>query len=86
MARIILHKKAAKYLQRMDARIKAQLLGRLDDLARDPGSATGVKPMEGDFEGCLRLRHGDLRVLYFWDQPADSVVVLNIGPRGDIYK
>lgn len=61
-------------------------MARLEALAASPGEAANVKPMEGDFEGCHRLRHGDLRVIYFWDKGADTVEVLVIGPRGDIYK
>ena len=45
-----------------------------------------VKPMEGEYAGCHRLRHGGLRVIYQWDKAQDTLVVLAIGPRGDIYK
>jgi len=86
MASIVLSKKAGKSLRRMDERIKAQLIARLEGLAIDPTGAAGVKPMEGDYEGCHRLRHGDLRVIYHWDKAADVIVILAIGPRGDIYK
>lgn len=86
MAKIALHKQAAKYLARMDARIKAQLVVKLEALAANPGDAAQVKPMEGDMAGFFRLRHGDLRVIYLWDREADTIVVSSIGPRGDIYK
>jgi mRNA interferase RelE/StbE len=86
MARIVLSKKAGKYLKRMDERIKAQLISKLEGLAGCPDDAAGVKPMEGDYEGCHRLRYGDLRVIYHWDTEADVIVILAIGPRGDIYK
>ncbi len=42
--------------------------------------------MEGDYEGCHRLRHGDLRIIYYWDKADGTIVILAIGPRGDIYK
>lgn len=86
MAAIIVHRRARKYLDRMDSRIKAQLVARLETLATDPENAPNVKPMEGDFAGCHRLRHGDLRVVYQWDKAQDTIVILAIGPRGDIYK
>jgi mRNA interferase RelE/StbE len=70
----------------MDERTKAQLIAKLQLLAQSPDSAPNVKPMEGDYAGCLRMRHGDLRVIYQWDRELDTVVVLAIGPRGDIYK
>lgn len=86
MPQIILSKKAIKYLKRLDERIKSQLVVKLQSLASDPEHAPNVKPMEGEYEGCHRLRHGDLRVIYHWDREADAIVILNIGPRGDIYK
>ncbi len=86
MARIVLSRKAVKYLKRMDERIKAQLIAKLEALAAAPDEAANVKPMEGEYEGCHRLRHGDVRVIYTWDKAADTVVILAIGPRGDIYK
>jgi mRNA interferase RelE/StbE len=70
----------------MDARIKAQLIAKLEALAQSPANAVNVKLMEGEFEGFHRLRHGDLRVIYLWDQEADIIVITAIGPRGDIYK
>jgi mRNA interferase RelE/StbE len=86
MADIVLSKTAAKYLKRMDARIKAQLVSKLQALAQEPEQTPNVKAMEGEFEGFYRLRHGDLRVIYQWDQEADAIVIFGIGPRGDIYK
>lgn len=86
MAEIVLHKNAAKYLKRMDQRIKAQHIAKLEALSQNPGQAANVKVMEGEYEGCHRLRHGDLRVIYQWDKDADTIVISAIGPRGDIYK
>ncbi len=70
----------------MDGRIKAQLITKLEALAENPESAPNVKPMEGEFAGYFRLRHGDLRVIYHWDKEADTIVISVIGARGDIYK
>jgi mRNA interferase RelE/StbE len=86
MPRLIVHRRAARYLERMDARIKAQLKAKLEQLARNPAEMPGVKPMAGQWEGFCRMRHGDLRVIYFFDRSADTIVVAHIGPRGDIYK
>ncbi len=86
MATIVVNRRARKYIERMDARIKAQLIAKLEALAQDPENATNVKPMEGEYVGCHRLRHGDLRVIYHWDRQQDAIVILAIGPRGDIYK
>lgn len=85
MTKIVLHRRAQKFLERLDARIKAQLVGKLESLAQDPESAPGVKPMEGDYAGYFRLRHGDVRVIYQWDKEQDIIVISHLGHRGDIY-
>lgn len=86
MAELVVHKRAARYLQRMDARTKAQLVSKLGELAQNPDAMPGVKPMFGDWAGHFRLRHGDLRVIYLFDRAAGIVVIAHIGPRGDVYK
>ncbi len=73
-------------MQRLDARVKAQLLAKLAELAQNPDAAPGVKPMAGEWTGYFRLRHGDLRVIYLHDRAADSIVIAHVGPRGDVYK
>jgi mRNA interferase RelE/StbE len=86
MAQLVLHRRAARYFERLDERLKAQLREKLTELARDPFRMPGVKPMQGEWKGHYRLRHGDLRIIFTFDQATDTVVVGHIGPRGDIYK
>lgn len=86
MPKLLVHKRAVRYLQRLDSRIKAQLIAKLGELAQNPDAMPGVKPMSGDWSGHFRLRHGDLRVIYLHDRTADTLVVAHIGPRGDVYK
>ena len=59
------------------------LLEAFDRLAADPYSAP-VKPLRGRPE--WRLRVGDWRALLRVDHEARTIVVVAIGPRGDIYK
>jgi mRNA interferase RelE/StbE len=86
MPKLVVHRRAARYLGRMDARIKAQLMAKLERLASNPGGMAGVKPMAGEWAGFHRMRHGDLRVIYMHDLSADTIVIAHIGPRGDVYK
>jgi mRNA interferase RelE/StbE len=86
MPKLVVHKRAAGYLLRMDARIKSQLVAKLDELAQNPDSMPGVKPMSGDWAGHFRFRHGDLRVIYLYDRSSDTIVIAHVGPRGDVYK
>ncbi len=86
MPRLVVHRRAARYLERMDARIQAQLKTKLEQLAQDPAAMPGVKPMAGPWAGFYRMRHGDLRVIFFHDRAADTIVIAHVGPRGDVYK
>ena len=86
MAKLIVHSRAAKYISRMDSRTKAQLVAKLEQLARDPSAMPGVKAMAGEWQGFYRLRHGDLRIIFLHDRPSETVVVAHVGPRGDVYK
>jgi mRNA interferase RelE/StbE len=86
MPNLVVHRRAARYLERMDSRIKAQLKTKLEQLARNPATMPGVKPMAGEWAGFYRMRHGDLRVIFMHDRLADTIVVAQIGPRGDAYK
>ncbi|MGD0540704.1 MAG: type II toxin-antitoxin system RelE/ParE family toxin [Tepidisphaeraceae bacterium] len=86
MAKLVVHNRAARYIKRMDARIKAQLFIKLAELAKNPVAMPGAKPMAGEWMGFHRLRHGDLRVIYLHDRDNDTVIIAHVGPRGDVYK
>ena len=86
MPKLVVHKRAAKYVERMDARIKAQLIAKLQELAKNPSTMPGVKPMAGEWAGFYRLRHGDLRVIFLHDHAEDTIVIAHVGPRGGVYK
>ncbi len=86
MPRLIVHRRAVRYLERMDTRIKAQLKAKLEQLAQNPAAMPGVKPMAGEWAGFYRLRHGDLRVIFLHDHAANTIVIAHVGPRGDVYK
>jgi mRNA interferase RelE/StbE len=86
MPAIVVHRRAARYFERMVARVKRQLKAKLELLAQNPKAVPGVKRMAGEWEGFYRLRHGDLRVIYLHDLSADTIVIAHVGPRGDVYK
>ncbi len=86
MATLIVHNRAARYIERMDARLKKQVLGKLQLLANNPTTMPGVKAMVGEWTGFHRLRHGDIRIIFRHDRANETVMVAHVGPRGDAYK
>jgi mRNA interferase RelE/StbE len=43
-----------------------------------------VKPLSGEFEGLFRLRIGSHRVIF--DETADTITILRVGHRSDVYR
>jgi len=86
MPKLVVHSRAGRYIEKLDARIKSQLIGKLGELAKNPAAMPGVKPMAGEWAGFYRLRHGNLRIIYLHDRANDTIVIAHVGPRGDVYK
>jgi mRNA interferase RelE/StbE len=86
MPKLVVHARPARYIKRLDARLKAQLIEKLGVLAKNPHAMPGIKPMAGEWAGFYRLRHGDLRIIYLYDRANDTIVIAHVGPRGDAYK
>lgn len=90
MREISYHKRAVKYLRRMPVDRKEQIKGALAQIAglEDPLTDPNVKQMGGDQEDCQRLRIGIYRAIYRLVERdgLPTLEVLQVGPRGDIYK
>ncbi len=84
--KIVVHRRAARYLRRLPADQKTRIKSRLRDLATDPHARPGVREMKGRWAGYHRLRVGSRRVIFFVDDQEQTVYVDHIGARGDVYK
>ena len=80
-------KSAAKALQRMDKALRNRIREAIEGLLQTPPKGD-IKPLEGRPSGRYRLRVGGYRVIYRYDHDGVMVVlyILDVGPRGDIYK
>ena len=90
MREISYHKRAVKYLRRMPVDRKEQIKATLKQIAEleDPQSNPNVKAMGGNWDGCQRIRIGRYRAIYRVVEQvgAARLVVLHVGPRGNIHK
>jgi mRNA interferase RelE/StbE len=86
MSKVIVHRHAANYLQRLPKATKQRIKNILKELEEDPLDQPGIKHMVGEWAGYHRLRVGKLRIIYWFDETEDIVYVDHIGPRGDVYK
>lgn len=78
--RIIVDKKAEKFIRKQEKRTQERLLNAIYKLP----DGTDIKKLKG--EELYRLRVGDYRVLYAIDDGIKVITVENIDNRGDVYK
>jgi mRNA interferase RelE/StbE len=86
MYRVVVHRRAARYLQRLPHAQRGRLQSLLSDLALEPVRRPDVKPMVGEWKGYYRMRVGDVRIIFWLDTQEMTVYVDHIGPRGEVYK
>ena len=78
MMKIKLHKDAKKYLSRLPQKSAARILRAIGGLPK--GDVSPLKERHPK----MRLRIGDWRVIF--EFLGDTIYVLEIGNRGDVYK
>ena len=85
--RIRLHKQATKMLRNMPEGARRAIKRRIDLLADDPyqNPQLDIKKMQG-FASIYRLRVGQYRIIYEIIADELVVLILRLGPRGDVYK
>jgi mRNA interferase RelE/StbE len=75
---------AQKDLANLHSGLKLAVKAAIDNLAADP-RPHGSRPLYGRLKGLWRIRVGDYRVVYRIDDPAHTVTIAAIGPRGGVY-
>jgi mRNA-degrading endonuclease RelE of RelBE toxin-antitoxin system len=63
--------------------MRRRITAALERLKSRPYSGQRLR---GELEGLFSLRIGGMRAVYGLDTKKNAVVVLAVGPRGDIYK
>ncbi len=84
--KIKLSSKAAKYLSGLDKTTATRILDKLELLKMEHCRLPGIRPLTGQLDGLCRLRIGNYRAVFKIDGDDLLVIILIIGPRGDIYK
>jgi mRNA interferase RelE/StbE len=83
MYNAVLSRDAARTLEKATPTMRRRIIATLERLKAKPHSG---KRLRGELEGLFSLRIGGMRAVYEVDAEKKAVVVLAIGPRGDIYK
>lgn len=82
MYEITIHRKAKKYIAKMDKRHQSAVVDAINGLAQDCHPSNSI-PMKGD-DRC-RLRIGAYRVIYSIFTKLEIIEVDKVSPRGGAY-
>jgi mRNA-degrading endonuclease RelE of RelBE toxin-antitoxin system len=82
MYSVVLSRNASRTLEKATPAMRRRIIVALERLKSKPYSG---KRLRGELEGLFSLRIGDMRAVYGLDTGESMVMILAIGPRGDIY-
>lgn len=77
-------RKAVKAIAVMHPQMQKRITDAIENLSLDPFRSTSVKPLAGN--AGYRLRVGEYRVIYRLENDVLVIIVIDVGPRGGIYK
>jgi mRNA interferase RelE/StbE len=84
MYNVVLGDDIAKDLAKIHPTIVAQIREKIDDhIAHFPKDMG--KRLKGEFRGLNSNRHGDYRIIYRIIEREKTIIITNIGHRGEIY-
>jgi len=78
----VVHGRVLRAISRLTARERSRIRFSIDALTCGPDEA-GAHQLKGRDEWSLRV--GSRRILFEADEPSRTILVLRIGPRGDVY-
>ena len=81
---VILHRRAAKFLERLPRNLAEKVIDILEELQYDPFSGD-VKALKG-YTSVFRKRIGKLRIIYYVDFEERRIVILRIAFRERAYE
>ena len=81
---ILIHRRAEKRLKRLHGKTLTHIRKAISALASEP-HPNGSKKMVG-YENFYRIRVGDWRIIYAVEEDKLIILVLDVAPRGSIYK
>ena len=81
MYQIIIKKRAKKFIDKLPMNERKRVVLAIEQLP----NGEDIKKLQG-YDGLLRLRVGDYRIIYTVDNGKIIVYVIDAGNRGEIYK
>lgn len=86
MYSVVLLPKAERVFARADSPLAKKLAKCFESLEIDPLRHPNVKPLTGPLKGLFRFRAGDYRIVYRIDVAEETVYVVRIAHRKEVYE
>jgi mRNA interferase RelE/StbE len=80
---VVIHRSAKRTLRRLPQDIVSRISRAIDRLAQDPHAQGSTKLTGYDL---YRIRVSDWRIIYAIEDDKLIVLVLEVGPRGQVYR
>ena len=81
--KVLIKRSAAKEIEDLPLRDRRRVVSRIASLGTEP-RPHGCEKLSG--QDRYRIRQGDLRILYEIDDREESVMIVKIGHRRDVYR
>jgi len=81
--KVLIKPSAVNELERVPLKARRKLAAKIRALAEDP-RPHGAEKLSGQER--YRVRQGDYRAIYGIDDAAQTVLVVKVGHRGDVYR
>jgi mRNA interferase RelE/StbE len=83
MYKVRLKKSAEKYLNKLSGKMYLAVRSKIDELKINPLPGDGI-PLKG-YSNTYRIRLGSIRIIYEIHRNELIIVIIDIGPRGQVY-
>ncbi|MEP7355720.1 MAG: type II toxin-antitoxin system RelE/ParE family toxin [Anaerolineales bacterium] len=85
MYQIVLEARARSQFRKLDKSIAQRILEKLNWLAENADSLE-LQALAGPWAETFKLRIGSYRVIYILDRPKQTIVVVHVAHRSEVYK
>jgi mRNA interferase RelE/StbE len=83
MYKVLLKKPAEKYLNKLSGKMYRAVRIKIEELKTNPLPGDAI-PLKG-YSLTYRIRLGDIRIIYEVYQDKLIILIIDIGPRGQVY-
>lgn len=80
---LVYSREASKGISKIPTKTKQKIKEGIEELSINPLLG---KPLKGELSEYRRVRIGGYRIIYRFEKDSKTILIDNVGPRGDIYK